>query len=676
MSDGAHRDSARTDRPPRPSERRRRLDPTATAVWAGAASAAISVAFNVLSIQAEGLTGTELERIKNLAIILAIPAFGVTTAILWARLSRSPTRITALVDAPPTHRPRPTTLLFITALALNLLGACSGMVALFQPQLLDVFDPPCEDPIELTVAVPQEGAAGFTDVVAEFADDQLDEHGCRTVSVTALPLSWQEVEDAFADDWQGRMRLSLGIRPDVWIAESAAQIDYAGSLMDDDAPLAGEPVPIGTTPLVLAVPQDIESLHTAAETAFASLMQPDDNAVVRADPEQSLTALYHLSWLYELNANDADIEEAITSGLESNGIGKVGDTALLCQLYHRDAATTAVLTTERAVAVYNEEEMGSDCSQTDRPDTQLDALYPIEDVHLDYSALHLGWPDPEGADPAVEADRDRAAEDFIDWLTAPDGQASLADTGIRTDAAETLLARAGGVNTDAAQEAHVLDSGALPGLEARFSEARMPVQVLLAVDNSAAMSQAVGTGQAEDGEDRTLADVALAGAQAALDEFEDDDEFGVWSFPTGEGDPEPDRLLEIGPADEVHRTQAVTTLAALTPEGDTPLYHTIAEGVSVLEGADDERTQPVMVVITGGEDDDPAHDTGVEALTARLNEAGVRLYVVTVAGATCETTGLDEVAEASLGRCESVQAGSLEATFAGVFDEIWGGDDA
>lgn len=668
MPDGAHRDSARTERP----TERRRLDPTATAVWAGAASAAISVAFNVLSIQAEGLTGTELERIKNLAVVLAIPAFGVTMAILWARLSRSPTRITALVDTPPTHRPRPTTVLFVTALALNLLGACSGMVALFQPQLLDVFDPPCDDPIELTVAVPQEGGAGFTDVVEEFADDQLDEHGCRTVSVTALPLSWQEVEDAFADDWQDPTESSLGIRPDVWIAESAAQIDYAGSLMQDNAPLEGEPAPIGTTPLVLAVPQNMESLHAAPGTAFATLMQSGDTTVVRADPEQSLTALYHLSWLYELNADDADIEEAITSGLESNGIGKVGDTALLCQLYHRDAATTAVLTTERAVAVYNEEEMGSDCSQTDRPDTQLDALYPIEDVHLDYSALHLGWPDPEGADPAVEADRDRAADDFIDWLTAPDGQASLADTGIRTDAAETLLARAGGVNTDAAQEVHLLGSGELPGLEARFSEARMPVRVLLAVDNSAAMNQAVGTGEDDD---RTLADVALAGAQAALDKFEEGDEFGVWSFPAGEDDSEPNPLLEIGPADDDHRQDAVTALSALTPAGDTPLYRTIAKGVDVLETAGDERTQPVMVVITGGEDDDPDRETGLEALTAEVNEAGVRLYVVTVAGATCETTGLDEVAEASLGRCESVQAGSLEATFAGVFDEIWGGDD-
>ncbi|GAB3650443.1 vWA domain-containing protein [Glycomyces tarimensis] len=647
-----------------PEPNRRRRTPALLITFSSAALTILANIVNYLGILAEGRTRSELETFHWLAFglsFLAAVSGGVLVFGIWLNREHH--------AKAPGEETKPRRWLRPTVIATTAVGILALVVALFQPQIRNIFDPPCGDPIELTVAVPQEGAAGFAEAVEAFASDQRGDHDCRSVDATALPVSWAQAQQAFEDDWGAATMRELGARPDVWIAESAAQIESAKALTGGGrSPLTGERVPIGSTPLVLAVPEAHQDLGATAEDVFTSLAAPEGPSVVRADPELSFAALYHLQWLYGLDMSPSAAERSIADGLESHGVGKLDETELLCLLHNGDASATGVLTTERAMAVYNNGDMGADCPQTDRPETPLRAMYPAGAASLDYTAVDLGWPDPEGADDAVEADRDRASADLIGWLTEPAGAAALAEIGVRTEGRATLLAADPGVDITATPSTYLPQASRIAELEAAFGDARMPARVLLAVDNSGSMDEASGTG------DQTLADLARAGAEEALGAFGRADEFGLWVFPDGER-LEPVELVPIGPADPEHHRQAVELLEARAPEGDTPLYHTIASGVSALEGLDDGAAQSVMVVLTDGENDDAVHRIGLDELTEQVTATDVQLYVITVAGASCESTGLGELATASRGRCESVQARSIESAFAEVFDQIWGGND-
>jgi hypothetical protein len=631
------------------TERLGSLDHTRQQTLVSAFIGSVSIVLSVTGIFAEDLTGTPLRLLQGTACFLGVG----TVLALFAPLVRDLKRFALLI----------------------LLVACVPvLVAVFLPQLRDVFNPSCDDPIELTVAVPSESAeglaeapeaAGFSDVVEAFAEGRLDDNDCRTVNATTIPISDSEGRDAFADDWEDTTQGTSGARPNVWIAESAAQIDTARSLMEDDAPLGGEPIAIGRTPLVLAVPSNAAVSAMAAEEAFTVLAE--DGLVVRPDPELSLTGLYHLNWIYALEQDDSDVEQMIEDGLERLGVGGLDDPQLLCRLFGSEDDATAVLTTERTMAIYNSEKK-LDCSKSGQPAALLTALYPADAGSLDYTALVLDWPDPAEADSAIESERDRIAEEFVAWLLEPRGQEKLDEIGVRRidGGGSAFLSAVDGVDVDVPAEGLAPTSERLEGLDAKYEEARKPTRVLLAVDNSGSMVQTAGSS----GE--TLAEIAVTGADQALGSFGAEDQLGLWAFPDGDR-LEPNVLMPVGPANEENHTRAVELLEGLVPEGDTPLYHTIAEGVSELDRPEDP-VKPVMVVLTDGLDDDSAHDIGIDDLTAQVEATDVRLYVITVGSATCESTGLDELALASLGRCDSVQAQSLEAAFQDVFDQIWGGD--
>jgi hypothetical protein len=89
----------------------------------------------------------------------------------------------------------------------------------------------CEDPTEVAVMVPEDGAAGFTAVADAFERDSVSPFSCPRYHVTTFGMGWPALRTAFETGWgapagqDGAASLDLGPRPDVWLAESGAQAD-------------------------------------------------------------------------------------------------------------------------------------------------------------------------------------------------------------------------------------------------------------------------------------------------------------------------------------------------------------------------------------------------------------------------------------------------------------------
>ncbi|WP_100445647.1 vWA domain-containing protein [Glycomyces xiaoerkulensis] len=634
---------------------------------AGGVFAALGLSLALIGILSEGLTGSELEAMKVVAWILASLAL-VSLALrggLWFMLERS--------GRPPPEFPPPhgnwvkrhRRSVSVSSIALVLAAA---VLTILQDQLGEAINPDCPDPIELTVQVPSEGSAGFAQVVEAYASRQRDDRGCRTVSATALPVSWPETQAAYAAGWDADTVRLLGPRPGVWIAESAAQIDFVGGTAEEAAPLESDPIEIGSTPLVLAVPEGLDTGSAPAEAVFEAL-SGSDTGVVRPDPELSFTGLYHLNWLYQLDPPDSAIEDRIDAAFQRLGLGQLDENDLLCSMHQLGESdeTGAVLTTERAMLLYNAAQMRSDCPQPSSPPA-LTALYPSDAGSLDYSAVRLGWDQPATADPAVEAERADAAEGFVRWLGEPEGREALAEVCIRVEGVQPVApCSSSQADTDAELSTYGPEARRIEELLRNYGNARKPTRVLLAIDTSGSMAEQTGPNGTP------LDEAAKVGAEAALLEFGPNDEFGVWAFPDDER-MRPNELVDIGPADGDHSERARREIANLVPAGGTPLYFTIAEGVAELDSRDGDDVQSIMVVLTDGENDDQVNEVTLDGLAEHLSGTDVQLSAITVGEADCEKTGLGDLAQASRGRCLNVQARTLEDTFQELLDQIWGGD--
>ena len=191
-------------------------------------------------------------------------------------------------------------------------------------------------------------------------------------------MGWPALRGAFASGWgaapgeAGAASLDLGPRPDVWIAESGAQVDIVapggqrhGFTVSDDWTL------VAGSPLVLAVPEShAKALRatTGAGDTVQELMAAAAAAgldVVRANPDASFAAALHTGRpLYGLRGvgaasgtvADAAALEALEldlgHALEQAGLPVGTDGALLCrldELSRREPPPVAVLTTERAI---------------------------------------------------------------------------------------------------------------------------------------------------------------------------------------------------------------------------------------------------------------------------------------------------------------------------------------
>ncbi|HLU28987.1 MAG TPA: vWA domain-containing protein [Glycomyces sp.] len=641
--------------PPRDPDPRRLLIP---AFIAGSLSALLSC----VGIFGDGLSGADLAPYRNLAVFLAlgnIAALAATLVRPWKRF-------------------------LVLSLSVALVLA---LVAFFLPQLRELVHPECDDPVELTVLLPVDGAFGFGEAVAAFNEQYTDDSGCKRANVTAYSAPWPDVQKALELGWEVDEELGadderfgfapqrdVGPRPDLWLAESAAQIDLAETLLsgagDDGVLDADRAAPIGTTPLVVAVPDQVYETESPPGDGVLDEDLPDlvqrlgDHhglSVVRSDPTLSYSALLSLEYLYG-NGSDAvgvQIEKQLARAAEDIGLGLPGtDTDMLCKLTELSSSGpgTAFLTTERALSQHNRgDPLGEGCPLKRGSRSGYAPLY-LEGVGgLDYRTARLHWED------LWAERRSEVAADLTDWLAGEHEAWSPELMGVRgNDYVGAELE--GGLRFDLNHHAPVepLGASAIGALLDSYSESRVPTNVLLAIDKSLSMGTQIS------GEGRNRFELAAEGVRAALQNLSPRDAAGLWTFPA-EGGGAYDVLFAI---EAGHGPQDADLLSDHPLVRGVDLHRTLMEGVEALEGAAGEDSVEAMVVLTDGADRDEA-DVEVADVLDRLDASEVSLYVIAVGDASCRAKNFADMTAHPRVDCIEAEEDQVATTFDSLFEQLW-----
>jgi Mg-chelatase subunit ChlD len=546
----------------------------------------------------------------------------------------------------------------------------------------------CEDPTEVAVMVPEDGAAGFTAVADAFERDSVSPFSCPRYHVTTFGMGWPALRTAFETGWgapagqDGAASLDLGPRPDVWLAESRAQADIVAPRGAGNGFTVSAPALVAGSPLVLAVPepyaQALGATTKQGDTA-QELMAAAEAAgldVVRANPDASVAAALHTERLYaETGTGEREaLELDLGHALERAGLPHGTDGALLCrldELSRVEPPPVAVLTSERVMV-----DRGAACpvSAAGGSDVALVPFYPHSAVGLDYQALRLTWSDAEQSGRRADA-----ASAFVEWLGTSDGQVALDRmVGVRRLGGQPPSGDDGPL--PGLQDAPVVEPGKgvvahtrVTSAEEQYRAARRPARVLVLVDSSASM------GRPADG-DRLRIHVAERGVLGALGHLSGSDEVGIWSF-SGDAGSSPRPILDMTASDVAEREAPELLREELRPDGRTPLYDAIDATTSELVRDPDGASRKhltALIVLTDGENL-PGEGAGAELSAADLirsarTEAasGVRVYVVAVGEASCQVSDLRQIAAEWDGECWDSSFGELEGTLASLFGQLGG----
>ncbi|WP_067963992.1 substrate-binding and VWA domain-containing protein [Nocardiopsis trehalosi] len=554
------------------------------------------------------------------------------------------------------------------------------------------------DAITLTVASSPEKAGLMRGFAEDYSGTDIDE-GCVEVEIVEQ-ASGATMEALGAGTWDAE---ELGPEPDVWTPASSSWLQLARdrraaedlpALLPDAAPS------IANSPLVIAMPRPMAE---ALGWPDASLGWHD--VLDLAEDEEGWASHGHAEWgafrLGKTNPNystaglnatigtyfaatgltsdltDDRIDAAETRGFVAaveRSIVHYGDTTLtfLSNLRRADAEghglsyISAVAVEEVSVLHYNEgNPTGDPATAGDHPapDVPLVAVYPDEGTLMSdhpYAVL-------SSAEGPVAA----AAEGFREHLLSADVQAAFQDAGFRdhegTPGAD-VTPENGMLPDQPAQLLNPPSSGALDGMLANWAELRKPANVLLVMDTSGSMQEAVaGTGQNKLG-------LAKEAALASLEQFGDSDHLGLWMFSTElDGDRDHRELVPLGPMDgDVGGTPRPDALAeeieALPPGGGTGLYDTALAAHGLVDGERRDDAINAVVFLTDGRNEDLS-GIGLDTLLAGIEgssetgEAPVRVFTIGY-GDDSDMETLTRIAEAT-------DAAAYDATDPASIDEIF-----
>jgi hypothetical protein len=543
----------------------------------------------------------------------------------------------------------------------------------------------CPDPVELTVLVPVDGAAGYQAAVDEFNRVNVDADGCREANVTAYSAPWPDVEQAMAHGWAAVPEggeedaapfaplRDVGPRPHLWIAESRTQVDLAADRLDDSAIQSevfapGDAVPLGRTPLVLAVPDAVleAGFNGGAPTTdqplpelITELGQDYGTPVLRSDPTAVASSLLFFRALYG-SASAPVLENQLADAAAELGIALApSDTDLLCDVTRTQGGNpyAAVLTTEAALARYNTgQSLGDGCALTDDARSGLVPVYGGHFGALDYQAVRLDWGDDPWAD-----ERAAVADELRDWLT---GTWNPMDMGVRSeDYAGEEIKGDNGFDTEFAVTADPVGADEFTALQDVYGQIRPPTTVLLAIDHSGTMDEPVGGG-------RTRFQLATDGVVTALDYLGVNaaDKAALWTFPVAGSASHAEVFgMTTDPGDDV-----ADQLAATQTSNGVDLHQTVVDGLAELEGAGDDEGSSAMVVLTDGADVDRSATTAAAVRTA-LADTRASLYLIAVGEASCRSATFADLAADPRVTCLEADEQQITATFDSLFNQLWSG---
>jgi Ca-activated chloride channel family protein len=574
----------------------------------------------------------------------------------------------------------------VLLLALGLVAACSADEA--DPD----GGPDLEDPGDCIVAdlsVSPEKLDLLTRLAHDFNESDDARVGDECVFARVQSKSSGGAAQLLASEWDEETE---GPRPVIWSPAASTW----GAVLDQrlgargDAPMTGDFVSFQLTPLVIAMPRPMaEALGWPEEPLgyadILALSQDPSGWAAHGHPEWGDFRLGKTNPNFSTSGLSALIAQAYaangkTAGLSVEDLAKVttddfarqiesavvhyGDTTLtfLNNWYRADQRgnpfgyVSAVAVEEKSVIDYNTgnpDGVLQEGEEPRAPRVPLVAIYPEEGTL--YSDNPLFVLDAEW----VDDDEAEGAQKFIDFVGTPENQEKILRYGFRPGNPDVAIgdpiSTRNGVDPDQPQTLlEVPEPDVLTQLLDDWQDQRKPARVLLLMDVSGSMGD-----EGDPNTGATKLDLAKQATITALDEFNDDDEVGLWVFTTdlgGEGDPQ--EYLELIPTGRIGdvREQLKSRIQDLAPLNGTPLYSATETAYEhQLDEFDPTRINAVVLLSDGvnddGDDDDDREqlDSLLEALSADSEGSqgqAVRVFPISY-GEDADLATLRRIAEAS-----------------------------
>ncbi len=550
-----------------------------------------------------------------------------------------------------------------------------------------------EDPGDCTVidlAVSPEKRDLLTELSQDFNASDQARDGDRCFFARVQAKSSGAAASLLSTEWDEAVE---GPRPVIWSPSASTWGGIVNQRLDSqgEPPLTGDFTSFQLTPLVIAMPKPMATAlgWPNEPLGFADILALSQNPagwgayghpewgsfrLGKTNPNFSTSGLSALlAQAYAANGKTAglsleDLKKPSTSAFASaieSSVVHYGDTTLtfLNNWYRADQRgnpygyVSAVAVEEKSVIDYNRgnpDGVLQDGEQARPPRVPLVAIYPEEGTVYSDNPLYVldaSW---------VDSAQKKGAGRFVDFLDQTDNQKKILKFGFRPGnpkvAVSSPINERNGVDPTQPQTLlGIPEPEVLVQLLDDWQDQRKPARVLLLVDVSGSMGEV-----ADPDTGATKLDLAKTAAITALDEFNDDDQVGLWVFTTDlpGADGKPTDHLELLPPGRVGDVgeQLKSKLRALVPLDGTPLYAaTQAAYESQVASYDPSRINAVVLLSDGiNEDGDPEDDRGqlqslLEAISAGSEgQASQKVRVFTIAyGSSADLSTLRDIAETS-----------------------------
>jgi Ca-activated chloride channel homolog len=434
----------------------------------------------------------------------------------------------------------------------------------------------------------------------------------------------------------------VGPRPDVWFPDSDVDVQRLEERIRTREIV--EDTTIAVSPVVLAVRSDAREQLPEQVPPWPQIVEQADAGglgVVRADPNISVLANVATAALYGPDGTRGrGVERVIGRSLDRDRYPLADSPEVLCRYRQLETPEAAVVMSERDMVRFNRGlALGGSCGATDRPHVGADrlvALYP-QDLAVAQQLVRFAWT-PEGSR------RGLAVRDLQRWLGDEPGRRALEDAGLRPVGAAVAPESfaAAGAEQDPARTPVQLAPAAVDATRNAFVQARRTSRVLVALDVSGSMKEAVPP------DSTTRLQAVAEGVGRAVVQARGDNEVGLWLFPADTSGRGTRRVVPVGPLDDGRRGAIVAELGRATPGGDTPLFDATAEGVLEL-GPSTDTTVTKLIVVTDGED--TTSTRAPDNLLTVAREGKVRVFVIAIGGTSCAARPLESLTADTGGAC-------------------------
>jgi Ca-activated chloride channel family protein len=489
------------------------------------------------------------------------------------------------------------------------------------------------DPGDCTVvdmAVSSEKIALLVDLAEQFNDSDAADTDDGCVFVRPYSKASGGAALLIADGWPDPE--INGERPVIWSPAASGWGGIANELAGRTVAPAGTPFML--TPLVIAMPQpmaealgwpeepigfaDIVALATNPE-GWASVGHPEWGPfrLGKTNPNYSTSGLnFTIAQYYAatgktsgLTVEDLRRPEAVQFGEDvESAVVHYGDITMtfLNNWFATDVRGTsltyasAVAVEEKSVIDYNRGDPDGVLAQGEVPRVPripLVAIYPEEGTLYSDSpfiVLDAEWVTPE---------QKAAAALFEEFVQRPENQAKVLEYGFRPNnpnvpLADPISAEFGVDPNQPQAELEVPADDVLVRILDTWAAQRKDARVLLVLDVSGSMGDPAS-------DSATKLDLAKEAAIAALDDFKDTDEVGLWVFTTdmGGADPNYTELVPIAPIGD-DEGQLEGAIGNQFPLNGTPLYDVAGKAYEAMLDSYDPTKINAVVFLTDGVNDD------------------------------------------------------------------------